>query len=160
MCRFFLFEKTESGDKTHVYRKYRTSNFQVSKKSMWMQEWSNHLLEHWIRFLLLAPTCNITQRKVFLDTAIPLRTMVYLRLTRSPSIGGARQNAAPFNCTITEDAFMPAAPVLRTFVQYLNAFCSWPDTASEVLSGCFVRTIVDDKRVKCRDPRLNRSREI
>ena len=46
---------------------------------------------------------------------------------------------------------MSAAPVLRTFVQYLIAFCSRPETASDFISG---------KYVKFRDPGLNRSREI
>ena len=52
------------------------------------------------------------------------------------------------------------APILRTFVQYLIAFCSRPETAGDVLSAIFVRMIVRDKFVKFRDPGLNRSWEI
>ena len=40
-------------------------------------------------------------------------------------------------------------PALYTFVQYSNAFCSRPETGSDVMSGKFV----------C-DPRLNRFPEI
>ena len=54
----------------------------------------------------------------------------------------------------------PAEPVLRTFVQNLIAFCSNMETASDVISGNFVGSIVPDKLVKCRDLLLNRSREI
>ena len=54
----------------------------------------------------------------------------------------------------------PAEPVLRTFVQYLIAFCSRPETDSDVLAGKFLVSIVPDKLVEFRDPRLNRSREI
>ena len=66
--------------------------------------------------------------------------------TRSPPIGGARKNAASLNfavsaecreihCVIAgdlgsnRDRNMPAAPVLRIFVQYLIAFCSRLETA-------------------------------
>ena len=38
-----------------------------------------------------------------------------------------------------------AAPVLRTFVQYLIAFCSRPKTAGDVVSRQFVKLIVADK---------------
>ena len=64
--------------------------------------------------------------------------------------------------TVTELCIsMPATPVLRTFVQYLTAFCSRPETTSPyVIYGKFVRSIVSDKLVKCRDPSLNQSREI
>ena len=51
-------------------------------------------------------------------------------------------------------------PFLRTFVQYLIAFCSLPQTASDVMSGSFVGPIIHDKRVKFRYSRLNLSREI
>ena len=50
--------------------------------------------------------------------------------------------------------------VLRTFVQYLMAFCSRPEAASDIISGRFARPIVLDKCVNFRDPSLNRSREI
>ena len=63
--------------------------------------------------------------------------------------------------TVTElCASTPATPVLRTFVQYLIAFFSRPKTASDVICGKFIGAVVRDKRVKFRDPRLNRSREI
>ena len=55
---------------------------------------------------------------------------------------------------------MPVSPVLRTFVQYLIAFFSRPEVASDVISGNFVGPIVHDTPVKFRDPRLNRYREI
>ena len=54
----------------------------------------------------------------------------------------------------------PAAPILRTFVQYLIAFCSRPEAASDVISGRFVRPIVPDKYIKFGYPRLNNSREM
>ena len=47
-----------------------------------------------------------------------------------------------------------AAPVLRTFVQYLIAFCSRLQAAYDVISGVFVRPIVPDKSIQFRDPRL------
>ena len=59
--------------------------------------------------------------------------------------------------------YLPAAPVLRTLVQYLSAFCSRPLTSSDVLSGIIVRLHVlrgHDKYAKCRDPSFNRFREI
>ena len=51
-------------------------------------------------------------------------------------------------------------PFLRTSVQYLIAFCSRPEAASDVISGRFVRLAVPDKYVKFHGRRLNRSREI
>ena len=52
-------------------------------------------------------------------------------------------------------------PVLCTFVQYLIiAFCSRPETASDVISAKFVGPIVHDKPVKFLDFPLNGSREI
>ena len=63
--------------------------------------------------------------------------------------------------TVTEScASMPAAPVLRTFVQHVIAFCSRLEAASDAISGTLMRMDVSDKCVKFRDPRLNRSREI
>ena len=60
--------------------------------------------------------------------------------------------------TVTElRASMPATPVLRNFMQNLIAFCSRPETASDVMSGRFMGLIVHDKRAKFRYPRLNRS---
>ena len=54
-----------------------------------------------------------------------------------------------------------AGLVLRTtFVQYLFAFCSRPETTSEVISGRFGGPIVPETHVKFGDPRLNPSREI
>ena len=55
---------------------------------------------------------------------------------------------------------MPAEPVLRACMQYLIAFCSQPETASDVISGIVVRSIVNDKHEKFCDLRLNRSRQI
>ena len=42
---------------------------------------------------------------------------------------------------------LAGGPVLRTFVQYLIAFCSRPETASDVISGRFVGSIVPNKHV-------------
>ena len=47
-----------------------------------------------------------------------------------------------------------------TFVQYLIAFCSRPEAASDVLSGRFVSPIVPDKCEKFSDPHLNHSGAI
>ena len=47
-----------------------------------------------------------------------------------------------------------------TFVQYLIAFCSWPEAASDVISGMFVRLAVPDTRVNFIDTWLNNSPEI
>ena len=55
---------------------------------------------------------------------------------------------------------LPAAPVLCTFMQYLVAFCSRPEAASDVMSSHFVRLIVPNKCVKMFDPCLNSSQEI
>ena len=45
-------------------------------------------------------------------------------------------------------------------MQYLIAFCSRPETASDVIPGAFVGLAIPDKAVRCLDRRLNRSREI
>ena len=51
--------------------------------------------------------------------------------------------------------------VLCTFVlQYLIAFCSRLERASDFISGIFVGPIVHDKCVKFHDYHFNRSREI
>ena len=47
-----------------------------------------------------------------------------------------------------ESDSLPAAPVLRTFVQYLIAFGSRQEAASDVISGMFVRLIVTDRCVQ------------
>ena len=54
---------------------------------------------------------------------------------------------------------LPAASVLRSFVQYLVAFSSWPKAATDVISGKFLRPIIADKWIKLRDSYLNRSQE-
>ena len=54
----------------------------------------------------------------------------------------------------------PAGPVLRKFAQHLIALCSLHEAAGDVISSRCVWPIVPDKRVKFRDPRLNRSQEI
>ena len=41
--------------------------------------------------------------------------------------------------------FLSFSPVLRTFMQYLVAFCSRPEAGSGVISGRFVTPIVPDK---------------
>ena len=46
---------------------------------------------------------------------------------------------------------LPASPVLRAFVQYLTAFCSRLEAASNVISRTFVRQIGPDKPVKLRE---------
>ena len=56
-----------------------------------------------------------------------------------------------------------AEPILRTFVQYLMAFCSRSEPASDTISfisSKFFRPIVLDKCVKFRDPCLNCSWEV
>ena len=50
---------------------------------------------------------------------------------------------------------LPAGPVSRTFAQYLIAFCSRLEVASDVVSGRFVTPIVPDKCVKFGDSCLN-----
>ena len=45
-------------------------------------------------------------------------------------------------------------------MQYVIAFCSLAEVASDVIFCKFVGPIVSDKSVKCRDLCLNRSREI
>ena len=63
--------------------------------------------------------------------------------------------------TVTElCASMPAEPVLRTFVQYLIAICSRPETASDVISGKAVQYASMDACFKLGDARSNRSRDI
>ena len=50
---------------------------------------------------------------------------------------------------------------LRTCVQYLIiAFCSRPEPASDVISGCFVGPIASDKPAKLSGPRANHFGEI
>ena len=53
-----------------------------------------------------------------------------------------------------------AGPVVRTFVHYVIAFCSWPETASDVITGRSVGPIVYNKRVKFHDPPSTRFQEI
>ena len=48
----------------------------------------------------------------------------------------------------------------RTFVQYLIAFNSRPEAASDIISGKFGRPIVLDKCIKLCCPRLHGCREI
>ena len=55
---------------------------------------------------------------------------------------------------------LPAAPVLRTFVEYLFAFCSRLEAASDVISGIYMRLTIPDKCVQFRDPHLNSPGEI
>ena len=50
---------------------------------------------------------------------------------------------------------LPDGPVLHTYVQYLTAFCSRPETAIDVISGKIEGPIVHDKRVKFCDHRRN-----
>ena len=45
-------------------------------------------------------------------------------------------------------------------MQYLIAFCSRPEAASDVISGVLVGPIVSDKQMLFRDHRLDRTREI
>ena len=53
-----------------------------------------------------------------------------------------------------------AAAVFAHFLQYVIAFYSRPEAASDVMSSAFPRLIVPDKCLKVRDPRLDRSGEI
>ena len=49
---------------------------------------------------------------------------------------------------------------VQHFIQYLIAFCSWPEATSDVISGRFVGPIIPDNRVKFGDPGINCSREM
>ena len=53
-----------------------------------------------------------------------------------------------------------ATPVLHNFVQYLITFYIQPESASDVISATFVRLIIYNNCVKCRDPCVNRCGEI
>ena len=53
-----------------------------------------------------------------------------------------------------------AGPVLRNFVQYLIAFCSRSEAASDVISGALVKPTVPGKHVQFRGHRSNHTREI
>ena len=56
--------------------------------------------------------------------------------------------------------YLPGPTHLRiTFVQYLIAFRSLPEAASDVISNRFFGSVVPDKGVKFCDPDLNRPRE-
>ena len=55
---------------------------------------------------------------------------------------------------------MPAAPVLRNFVQYLIAFYSRPQTVNDVISIMAVQYVGMDECVKFGDSMSNRSRDI
>ena len=55
---------------------------------------------------------------------------------------------------------LPAAPVSRTFMQYLIAFSNRLEAASDVISDKCGRPIVPHKCVKFPYPRLNRPWEI
>ena len=62
------------------------------------------------------------------------------------------------------DSLWAATPVLRTFVQYLAAFCSRSETVSDVISGVVVRSyavksVGMDVLVKSGDSRSNSSRD-
>ena len=50
--------------------------------------------------------------------------------------------------------------VLRTFVQYLIAFCGRPEEGSDVVSGRLVWPAVPDTLAKLCGPRANHSRDI
>ena len=52
------------------------------------------------------------------------------------------------------------APILRTFVQFLIAFCSRLEAASDIISGRLVKLAVLNKCEKFWDPRLNCAPEI
>ena len=54
----------------------------------------------------------------------------------------------------------PPGLVLRTFGQYLMTYFSRPESANDINSDIFVRSVVLEKRLKFRDPILNCSREI
>ena len=49
---------------------------------------------------------------------------------------------------------------LRTYEQYLIAFCSRLEAAGDVVSCRFMNPIVLNRRIKLRDPRINSSGEI
>ena len=52
-------------------------------------------------------------------------------------------------------ASMPVAPVLRTSVQYLIAFCSPPEAACDTISGMAADSVGMDTHAKFGDSRLN-----
>ena len=55
--------------------------------------------------------------------------------------------------------YLPAAPIYALYATF-NCISQQTEAASDVISGSFVRSVVTDKPLKFRDPRLNRSREI
>ena len=67
------------------------------------------------------------------------------------------QNLVILGSTVADLFDSLAGLILRTFVQYLNVFCSRLETGSDVIIDRFVGLIVHDKRVKWRDPCLDRS---
>ena len=54
----------------------------------------------------------------------------------------------------------PASPVLRTFVQYLIAFCSRLERATDALSSRYIEQVCVGVHVKPCDSRSNDSRDI
>ena len=57
----------------------------------------------------------------------------------------AKFGDSPLNSGRIIRFFVPATPVLRTFMQYLIAFCRRPEQAGDVISGIFVRSLVPDR---------------
>ena len=55
---------------------------------------------------------------------------------------------------------LPPEPVIRTFVQYLIAFCSRPKAASDIISGVAVEQVGMGVLIKFCNSRSNRSRDI
>ena len=89
-------------------------------------------------------------------------------ITRSPPIGGVKQNAAPLNLKISADIMrvidlgsnrgggelfgsLQVGPVLRTVMQYSITVCSLPEAPSDVVS------VGLDVRVKWGKIRSNRT---
>ena len=59
------------------------------------------------------------------------------------------------------DSTLNSGRIIAHFYPVFNyIFCSRQEAVSDVISGIFVGPVVHDKRVKFRDHRLNRSREI
>ena len=65
-------------------------------------------------------------------------------------------------CSTVVELFnsLPTAPVLRTFVQYLIAFCGRPEAAGDVISGVSLDYIYVGVLVKFGDYRPSRSRDV
>ena len=56
--------------------------------------------------------------------------------------------------------FLPATPILRTFMHYLIAYCSRSEVPRDVTSGVALERVRVDVDIQFGDSRSNRSRDI